>query len=123
MATILVVEDRPVNRRFLVTLLQERGHRLLQASDGEEALRIARAENPDIVIIEILTPNMDACQFAAQLEAEPMAVRPRLVFRAPVYVETEARAIARDFGAHFLVRPANPEGLLAIVASALSEER
>src|SRR5712691_8719911 len=43
MATILVVEDRPVNRRFVVTLLQDRGHRLLEAADSEGALRYPRA--------------------------------------------------------------------------------
>ena len=38
MATILVVEERPVNRRFVVTLLQDRGHRLLEAADSEPAI-------------------------------------------------------------------------------------
>src|SRR5262245_29111521 len=123
MATILVVEDRPINRRFLVTLLQERGHRLLQASDGEEALAIARAESPDVVIMEILTLSTDACEFAAKLEAEPTMVRPRLVFRAPAYIEAEARAIAEAFGARFLVRPTNPEALLAVVSAALAEPK
>lgn len=49
MATILVVEERPVNRRFVVTLLQDRGHRLLEAADSEGALRIVRTEKPDLV--------------------------------------------------------------------------
>ena len=123
MATILVVEDRPINRRFLVTLLEERGHRLLQASDGEEALQVARAENPDVVIMEILTPSVDACQFAARLGAEPAMVQPRLVFRAPNYIEAEARAVANAFGAFFLIRPANPEELLSVVSAALAEPR
>jgi diguanylate cyclase (GGDEF)-like protein len=119
MATILVVEQRPINRRFLVTLLRERGHSVLQASDGEEALAIARAEYPDVVVIEILTPNIDAGQFAVGLETGSGKPRPRLVFRAPEYIESEGRAIANTFGAHFLVRPANPEGLLAVVSAAL----
>jgi diguanylate cyclase (GGDEF)-like protein len=119
MATILVVEQRPINRRFLVALLRERGHRVVQASNGEEALAIASAENPDVVIIEILTPDIDAGQFAVGLEAEAAKPRPRLVFRAPAYIEAEGRAIAKAFGAHFLVRPANPEGLLAVVGAAL----
>jgi len=122
MATILVVEDRPINRRFLVTLLQERGHRLLEASDGEEALRIARAEDPDLVIIELLMPSMDACHFVMGLEAEP-AIQPRVVFRAGAYIETEARALAKAFGAWFLVRPANPEALLSLVSEALAAPR
>jgi diguanylate cyclase (GGDEF)-like protein len=123
MATILVVEDRPINRRFLATLLQERGHRLLQASDGEEALRITRAENPDLVIMEVLTPNVDACQFMMKLEVEPEMIQPRVVLRAPAYIEEDAGALAQAFGAHFLVRPANPEALLSVVTAALAQPR
>jgi diguanylate cyclase (GGDEF)-like protein len=120
MATILVVEDRPINRRFLVALLQERGHRLLQASDGEEALRIARTENPDVVIIELLTPRVDACQFVTRLDAEPGTVRPRIMFRAASFIEAEARELAKTFNAYFLAKPANPEALLEAVGAALA---
>jgi diguanylate cyclase (GGDEF)-like protein len=123
MATILVVEDRPINRRFLATLLEERGHRVVQASDGDEALEVVRAENPDVVIIEVVTPGTDACHFAAALEADPVMVQPRLVFRAPAYIEAEARSVAEAFGASFLARPANPEALLAAVSTALVEPR
>src|SRR2546429_197062 len=56
MATILVVEERPVNRRFVVTLLQDRGHRLLEAADSEGALRVVRAEKPDLVLVDVLAP-------------------------------------------------------------------
>src|SRR5262245_51016591 len=123
MATILVIEERPINRRFLVTLLQERGHRVLQAAEGAEGLDIAEAENPDVVIIEILARSMDACQFAATLEAKPGAVQPRLVFRGPVTIAPEAREVARGFGARFLVQPCNPEELLEVVGSALGEPK
>jgi len=121
MATILVVEDRPINRRFLASLLQERGYRLLQASDQEEALKIARTEKPDLVITEILTPSMDACRFVMELESDAAMVLPRLLFRAPAYIETEAQDLAKAFGAAFLVRPASPEELLSVVSSALAE--
>jgi diguanylate cyclase (GGDEF)-like protein len=123
MATILVVDDRPINRRFLATLLEERGHHVFHASDDEEALKVVRAEKPDVAIIEVLTASMDACRFAATLQAEPGTVRPRLVFRAPVYIEAEARYMADAFGASFLVRPANPEALLEVVGAALAAPR
>src|SRR5437899_1031675 len=57
------------------------------------------------------------------LEADPGTVQPRLVFRAPVYVEAEAQFVAKAFGASFLVRPASPETLLAVVSAALAEPR
>lgn len=59
MATILVVDDHPINREFLVTLLRYRGHSLLQAADGAEALQVARAAHPDLIISDILMPTMD----------------------------------------------------------------
>ena len=113
MATILAIEDRPVNLRFVTTLLRDHGHRLLEACDGEEALRIVRAEKPDLVIIDVLTSGMDGCQFVLNLRQEPDSVQPRVVFRAAAYIAAEAEALASSFGAFFVAKPVNPEKLLA----------
>jgi diguanylate cyclase (GGDEF)-like protein len=119
-AAILTIDDRPVNPRFVATLLRDRGHRLLEACDGEEALRIVRAERPDLVIIDVLTSGMDGCQFVLNLRSEPDPVQPRVVFRAPAYIAAEAEALATTFGASFIAKPVNPETLLAVVDAALS---
>jgi len=119
-ATILIVEDRPVNLRFVATLLRDAGHRLLEARSGEEALQIVRAEKPDLVIIDILTSGMDGCQFVLNLRSEPDSVKPRIVFRAAAHIAAEAEALATTFGASFIAKPVNPETLLAVVAAALS---
>ncbi len=119
-ATILIIEDRPVNLRFVATLLRDRGYRLLEARGGEEALRIVRAERPDLVIIDILTSGMDGCQFVLNLRSEPNSVQPRIVFRAPAHIAAEAEALATTFGASFIAKPVNPETLLAVVEAALS---
>ncbi|TMH87341.1 MAG: response regulator [Betaproteobacteria bacterium] len=71
MAKILIVDDRPTNRQFLLTLLGYTGHRLLEAADGAEALDLARAERPDLVITDILMPTMDGYEFVQQLRADP----------------------------------------------------
>src|SRR2546425_3118107 len=120
MATILVVEERPVNRRFVVTLLQDRGHRLLEAADSEGALRIVRTEKPDLVLVDVLAPSMDGCQFALARRSGPDWVRPRGLFGAAAYTEAEAHALASAFGAFFVAKPADPEALLAVVDAALS---
>lgn len=120
MATILTVEDRPINRSFVATLLQDCGHRLLEVSNGEEALRLVRAENPDLVIIDILTSGMDGCQFVLNLRSEPDLLQPRVVFRAAAYIEAEARALANAFGVSFVAKPTGPQALLAVVDAALS---
>jgi diguanylate cyclase (GGDEF)-like protein len=119
-ATILTIEDRPVNPRLAAALLRDRGHRLLEACDSEEALRIVRAERPDLAIIDVLTSGMDGCQFVLNLRAEPSSVQPRIVFRAAAHIAAEAEALATAFGASFIAKPVNPETLLAVVDAALS---
>jgi len=119
MSKILIVEDRPVNRRFLASLLQDRGHRSLEAGDGEEALKIVRAEKPDLVFIDVLTAGMDGCQFVLNLRSEPKLAQPQVVFRAAAYIEAEASALANAFHAFFVAKPADPDTLLAVVDAAL----
>ena len=70
MATILVVDDRPINRELLVTLLGYGGHRMLEAPDGEKALAIARAERPELIIADIIMPAMDGYEFARQVRKD-----------------------------------------------------
>ena len=56
MATILIVDTRPTDRQIFVTLLGSFGHRMLEASDGAQALELAKAELPDLVITDIVMP-------------------------------------------------------------------
>ena len=120
MATILIVEDRPINRRFVESFLEDRGHRVLGASDGGAALRIVRDEKPDLVIIDSLTSGMDGCQFVVTLRSAPDLIQPRILFRSAPYIEVEAKALASAFGASFVAKPAGPRALFAAVDAALS---
>jgi CheY-like chemotaxis protein len=110
MATILVVDDAPTNREFLVTLLGYRGHRLLEAADGAEALALVRAERPDLVIADILMPTMDGYEFVRQLRADPVIAQILVIFYTAYYHEQEAKALAQACGvAHILTKPSEPE--------------
>lgn len=120
MATILVVDDRPINRQFLVTLLGYAGHRLLEAADGTQALDIARNERPDLVITDILMPRMDGCDLARQLQADPVLASTPLIFYTATYRLSEAHALAREAGvAQVLSKPSNPKVILDTVAATL----
>ncbi len=69
MATILVVDDNALNRSVLTTLLAYRGHRMVEAADGHEAIERTLVERPDLVITDILMPNMDGYQLVQKLKA------------------------------------------------------
>ncbi|MBP3954097.1 PAS domain S-box protein [Gemmata sp. G18] len=120
MATILIVDDRPSNREFLVTLLGYGGHRLVEAGDGAEGLALVRAEAPDLVIADILMPTMDGYEFVRQLRSDPAVATTRVIFYTAHYHEPEARRLAAACGvSEVLTKPSEPEVVLRTVESVL----
>lgn len=120
MATILIIDDRPANRDYLMTLLGYGGHRLLQAGDGVEGLAIAAAQRPDLVITDILMPTMDGYEFVRLLRANTAISAIPVIFYTAHYREREARALAQEAGVfHVLAKPAEPEAVLRTVDAAL----
>ncbi len=120
MATILVVDDRPVNRELFVTLLGYRGHQILEARDGEEALRSVRLNRPELVISDILMPTMDGYEFVRQLRKDPSTANIPVVFSTAHYLDREARSLAAACGVtHTILKPAEPEEILRVVDAAL----
>lgn len=120
MATILVVDDNPTNRKVLTTLLGYQGHRLVEAADGEEALALARAERPDLVITDVIMPSMDGYEFVRQLRTDPAVAETPVVFYTALSQEEKARALARVCGVkHVLSKPSVPKVILQTVGEAL----
>ncbi len=116
MSTILIVDDRPSNRRYLSALLGHTGHRLLEAYDGAHALAQVRAERPDLIITDILMPAMDGYEFVQELRADPELAATRVIFYSAIYAVSETMALARSCGVErVLAKPADPDDILAAV--------
>jgi|SRR5687767_15054581 len=70
MARILVVEDNPTNMKLAITLLEAAGHSVLTASDAEAGLTIARAEQPNLILMDIQLPGIDGLEATVQLKRD-----------------------------------------------------
>jgi len=68
--TVLVVDDEPILRETIAFNLQREGFTVLLAEDGEEALEIARAEAPNLIILDIMLPKLDGLQVLRILREE-----------------------------------------------------
>lgn len=68
--TVLVVDDDPVMMRLLQSTLQAEGVRVLMASDGEEALQLARGEHPALILLDKLLPGRDGLHVCRVLREE-----------------------------------------------------
>jgi diguanylate cyclase (GGDEF)-like protein len=122
MATILIVDANPTDRRLYITLLGNFGHRLLEAADGIQALELARAELPDLIITEILMPNMDGFTLVRRLRAEPLLMAVPVIFQTAHYFESEVRRLAMATGIHHILgKPADPQEILRTVQEALKQ--
>src|SRR5512145_1893472 len=98
MATILIVDTRSTDRQLYLTLLSSFGHRVLEAGDGVQALELARTELPDLVITDIVMPNMDGFTLARRLRAEPLLAGVPVIFQTAHYLESEIHKLAAASG-------------------------
>ncbi len=65
--TILIVEDEVVQRKSLVTKFELEGFKVFQASNGEEGLKVALKNHPDIILLDLLMPKMDGREMLIEL--------------------------------------------------------
>ncbi len=118
-STILVVDDTPENLRLLVRALSGAGHRVRAAPSGEIALRMARSERPDLVLLDIDMPDLDGFQVCELMRADP-ALRPVPVLFISAIHDSRAKVKAlRAGGRDYVTKPFNMEEVLARVAMQL----
>src|SRR4051812_49040258 len=120
MASILIVEDRPIDRKLLATVLASGGHRVLEATDGIDALRSLRRDRPDLIISDILMPTMDGYELVRQIRGTPGVSDVPVIFYSATYHEREAKILAQQCGvAAILTKPSAPKKILTTVQSVL----
>ncbi len=102
---VLVVDDSEHSVLIASTFLDTMGHRVLSATSGAEALRVIAAERPDIVLLDVIMPEMDGFETAARLRALDLGRWVPLVFLTG---NTEHAAISRGIevgGDDYLIKP------------------
>ena len=70
MAKVLIIEDNAANMTLATFLLQSAGHSVLSATDAETGLTLARAQQPDLVLMDIQLPGMDGLEATALLKTD-----------------------------------------------------
>jgi PAS domain S-box-containing protein len=124
MTTVLVVDDRASNRELASDVLEYGGYTVIEASEGAEALDIAHAQHPDLILTDILMPGMDGYQLARELRDALDTAQTPIVFYTANYLEAETRPFAHACGvARVLLKSVDPQVLLEAIAEVLAEKR
>ncbi|MCG8069851.1 MAG: EAL domain-containing protein [Candidatus Thiodiazotropha taylori] len=110
---ILVVDDLRDNRALLQALLGSQGHEVLTASNGLEGLDVARASQPDLIISDVLMPEMDGFTLCQVLKGMKQLARVPFVFYTATYTEEADDRLGMALGASaYIHKPVEPEEFL-----------
>jgi CheY-like chemotaxis protein len=103
--SILLVEDNAVNRKLARNVLRSRGYRVVEATSGEEALRVLARQSPDLVLMDIQLPGMDGLEATRRLKSDPhTAALPVVALTANVREDDREAALAAGC-AGFIAKP------------------
>jgi DNA-binding response OmpR family regulator len=114
--TILVVDDETRLVSLIESYLTQEGYRVAKAANGREALFVARAEKPDLIVLDIMMPEMDGYEFMRLHRKE--ASTPIILLTARV--EDEEKVVGLELGADdYMTKPFRPRELVARVRAVL----
>jgi len=71
MLRVLIIEDLPVNMLLMVAILERAGHRPIEAETAAQGIALARAQRPDVILMDIQLPDMDGLAATRILKADP----------------------------------------------------
>ncbi len=123
MPTILVCDNEEVLRALVRASLAEGDYELVEAADGDEALDVARARRPDLILLDLMMPRRSGLEVLEELKRDPaLADTPVVVLTARAQLPD--RAAAEAAGAdRFLTKPFSPLELAALVEELLARRR
>ena len=115
MGSVLAVDDSTSMRKLIASTLTHQGYDVLEASDGEEALAIARKNSVSLVITDVNMPKMDGITLVGELrKLREYRFTPILVLTTEM--EPQKKKKAKDAGATgWLVKPFDPEVLMSTI--------
>lgn len=121
MPTLLLVEDNEMNRDVLGRLLARRGYSVVVAEDGEAAVRMALAEPPDLILMDISLPSVDGYEATRRIRASGLAV-PIIALTAHAMTSDRDRALAAGCS-DYEAKPVEFQRLLQKIRAHLEEAR
>ena len=117
---ILLVDDNPTNLQLLFETLDGRGYKLLIAKDGKSALSIAGKAQPNLILLDIMMPEIDGYEVCRQLKANPTTAEIPVIFLSAL-TETKDKVQGLDLGAvDYVTKPFQPDEVIARVNTHLT---
>ena len=117
----MAVDDDHVIRGLLEVNLEMEGHEVITAVDGRDALDKVRASHPDLILLDVMMPNVNGWQVAEALKGDPETMHIPIVFLSARAMEADVRK-GTDLGVEaYVTKPFDPIDLMDLVNRLLAE--
>lgn len=111
--TVLVVDDSPTERYYLTDILQKHGYAVLNANSGEEGVAKAKAERPDLILMDVVMPGLNGFQATRMLSRDPETQSIPVIMCTSKGQETDRIWGMRQGAVEYMVKPIVAEELIA----------
>ncbi|MDO8535709.1 MAG: response regulator [Candidatus Omnitrophota bacterium] len=112
---VLIVDDEPATVQFLALRLTNSGYEVLKAYNGVEAVKIAKKEQLDLIILDILMPEMDGTKTAAILKESPETKNIPIIFLTCLFTKEDEKQGNKRGGEFFVAKPYDGDQLLKVI--------
>jgi len=119
MAKVLIVDDSPAQIFTLKKLVEDWGHETLVAENGNDALEIAREQQPNVILMDIVMPGMSGFQTTRKLSKDKSTHSIPVIFVSTKSSDTDQAWGMRQGAAAFVTKPVNPDLLLSAISDAV----
>ncbi len=121
---ILVIDDEKRNLRLAEDILENEGYEVLLADCGEEGLRLAKKEQPDVILLDIMMPGMDGLEVCRRLKASGSGMERIKVIIVSAKAHTDDKVEGHEAGADdYATKPYDEVVLLARVKTQIRTKR
>ena len=113
---ILVVDDSPTDRQYMLETLAKKGYQVVTAENGEDAIVKAKAELPDLILMDVVMPGLNGYQATRQITRDDATKHIPVIMCTSKGAETDKIWGMRQGANDYLVKPVDPAQLLAKIA-------
>ncbi len=119
-ARVLIVDDEPFLLHSTSRLLTDAGYQVVEAATGSEGLRLAREVRPDLILLDVILPDMDGMEVCRRIKADPALANTFVAMLSGRRIDSASQAEGLEEGANeYIVRPASERELVARVKAML----
>lgn len=119
MSRILMVDDSPTEIVVAKKALESKGHSVITASNGAEGVAMAKSEKPDLILMDIVMPDMNGFKATREISKNPETSSIPVIIMSSKDQVTDMEWAKRQGATAYLVKPASDEDLLAKVDEVL----